>query len=156
MRASCLSAIPAAVVLALVAACGAPGETGGQGMAPDTAQDSTPDIDRITTVIEESGFTCEVKERHPDRFVQVLDCRSDQDKYRKLIASEWKDAKARDAMYENRMPGMCGSLGLKDQVRWSTSGNWALVAGGGTDKDATALDQASAALGFELHSVACR
>src|SRR3546814_3245015 len=58
---------------------------------------------------------------------------SNQDKYRKLIASEWKDPVARDAMYQGRMPGMCGTLGLKDQVRWAASGNWALVAGGDTE-----------------------
>ena len=51
---------------------------------------------------------------------------------------------------------MCGTLGLKDQVRWATSGNWALVAGGGTEKDVAALEQAAAALGFEPHETACQ
>ena len=54
------------------------------------------------------------------------------------------------------MPGMCGTLGLKDQVRWATSGNWVLVAGGGTENDVEALDQAADALGFEPHAVPCQ
>src|SRR3546814_3235152 len=99
-------------------------------LAHVAAQGATPGIAGIMAAIEEAGFACEVQERHPDRFVQVADCRSNQDKYRKLIASEWKDPVARDAMYQGRMPGMCGTLGLKDQVRWAASGNWALVAGG--------------------------
>lgn len=152
MRATPLSAIAAAMTLALVAACGATGQTDG----PDTAQDTAPDIARITAVIEEAGFTCEMQERHPDRFARVADCRSNQDKYQKLIASEWKDPAARDAMYQDRMPGMCGTLGLKDQVRWATSGNWVLVAGGGTENDVEALDQAADALGFEPHAVPCQ
>lgn len=164
MRATCLSAITAAGALALVAACGATDQSDGQGTAqgtaPDvaqsTAQGATPDIAGITAVIEEAGFTCEVKERHPDRFVQVADCRSNQDKYQKLIASEWKDPAARDEMYQDRMPGMCGTLGLNDQVHWSTSGNWALVAGAGTEKDVDALNQATDALGFEPHAVPCQ
>jgi hypothetical protein len=164
MRASCLFAITAAAALALAAACGATDQSSGQGMtqgaAADVAQSmatgATPDIAGITAVIEQAGFTCEVKERHPDKFVQVIDCRSNQDKYRKLIASEWKDPAARDDMYQDRMPGMCGTLGLKDQVRWSTSGNWALVAGGGTEQDVDALNQATDALGFESHAVPCR
>jgi len=160
MRAACLSAITAAVALALVAACGATDQPDGQGaafgVAQTTAQGATPDIAAITAAIEKAGFTCEVKERHPDKFVQVADCRSSQDKYRKLIASEWQDAAARDAMYQDRMPGMCGTLGLEDQVRWSTSDNWALVAGGGTEKDVVALAQATDALGFEPHAVPCQ
>lgn len=164
MRATPLSAIAAAMTLALVAACGATGQTDGPDTAQDTAPDiaqstpqaATPDIARITAVIEEAGFTCEMQERHPDRFAQVADCRSNQDKYQKLIASEWKDPAARDAMYQDRMPGMCGTLGLKDQVRWATSGNWVLVAGGGTEKDVEALDQAADALGFEPHAVPCQ
>lgn len=160
MKATCLSAITAAAALALVAACGATEQPGGQDTAPDVAQSTpqatTPDIARITAVIEEAGFTCEMQERHPDRFARVADCRSNQDKYQKLIASEWKDPAARDEMYRNRMPGMCGTLGLKDQVRWATSGNWVLVAGGGTEKDVEALDQAADALGFEPHAVPCQ
>lgn len=164
MRATCLSAITAAVALALVAACGATDQLDGQGTAqgtaPDiaqsTAQGATPDIARITAIIEKAGFTCEVRERHPDKFVQVADCRSNQDKYQKLIASEWKDPTARDEMYQNKIPGMCGTLGLKDQVRWSTSGNWALVAGAGTEKDVDALNQATDALGFEPHALPCQ
>lgn len=164
MRATSLSAITAAVTLALVTACGStdPADRPGTaqetapGIAQSTTQDATPDTAGITAAIEEAGFTCEVKERHPDRFVQVLDCQSSQDRYRKLIASEWKDPAARDAMYQDRMPGMCGTLGLEEQVRWSTSGNWALVAGGGTENDVAALAQATEALGFEPHSVPCR
>src|SRR5690606_20135814 len=164
MRATCLSTITAAAALALVAACGANDEPDGQQAASAPVQapaqapasDAAPDIAHITATIEKAGFSCEVKERHPDRFAQVAECRSNQDKYLKLIASEWKDAEARDEMYENRMPGMCGTLGLKDQVRWSTSGNWALVAGGGDEKDVNALDQATSALGFEPHQVACQ
>ncbi|MGY1424466.1 hypothetical protein [Lysobacter sp. A289] len=160
MRATCLSAITAAVALALVAACGATDQLDGQSATPDiaqsTAQGAAPDIARITAIIEKAGFTCEVQERHPDKFVQVADCRSNQDKYQKLIASEWKDSAARDEMYQNKIPGMCGTLGLKDQVRWSTSGNWALVAGAGTEKDVDALSQATDALGFEPHAVPCQ
>src|SRR3546814_968620 len=80
--------------------------------------------------IEKAGFTCEVQERHPDRFVQVADCRSNQDKYRKLIASEWKDPAARDAMYQGRMPGMCGTLGLRTRSvgRPRAIGRWSPVA----------------------------
>lgn len=144
MKATCLSAITAAAALVLVAVCGATEQTDG------------PDIAGITAVIEEVGFTCEVQKRHPDRFAQVADCRSNQDKYQKLIASEWKDPAARDEMYRNRMPGMCGTLGLKDQVRWASSGNWVLVAGGGTEKDVEALNQAADALGFEPHAVPCQ
>lgn len=164
MRATHPSVITAAVALALVAACGATEEPHGQSMAQDAAPGiaqstkygATPDIARITAVIEQAGFICDVRERHPDKFVQVVDCGSSQDKYRKLIASEWKDPAARDEMYRNRMPGMCGTLGLKDQVRWSTSGNWALAAGGGAEKDVDALHQATDALGFELHAVPCQ
>src|SRR3546814_1287738 len=68
----------------------------------------------------------------------------------------WKDPAARDAMYQGRMPGMCGTLGLKDQVRWAASGNWALVAGGDTEKDVAALEQVADALGFEPHAVPCQ
>lgn len=152
MRTTCLSAIAAAVALTLVAACGATDRSDGQG----TAQGTAPGIAQITATIEKAGFTCEVKERHPDRFAQVADCRSNQDKYLKLIASEWKDPAARDEMYGNDVPGMCGKLGLKDQVRWSTSGSWALVAGASKEKDVNALDAATAALGFEPHAVRCR
>src|SRR3546814_5337439 len=103
--------------------------------------------------IEEAGFACEVQERHPDRFVQVADCRSNQAKYRKLIASEWKDPVARDAMYQDRMPGVCGTLGLNDQVRWAASGNWALVAGGDTEQDVAELELVADALGrWEEHT----
>ncbi|HZW18828.1 hypothetical protein [Luteimonas lutimaris] len=146
----------AAVTLALVTACGATDPLDGQGTVQSAAHGATPDIARITAVIEEAGFTCEVKERHPDRFVEVVDCRSNQDKSRKLIASEWKDPEARDEMYQDDIPGMCGTLGFKDQVRWATSGNWALVAGGGTEKDVAALAQAADALGFESHAVPCQ
>lgn len=164
MRATCLSAITAAVTLALVTGCGATDQPDGQGTAPgiapdvvqDTVQVAAPDVAGITAAIEAAGFTCEVKERHPDKFVQVVDCRSSHDKYQKLIASEWEDATARDKMYQDRMPGMCGALGLKDQVRWSTAGNWALVAGGGTETDVAALSQATDALGFEPHAVPCQ
>lgn len=164
MRTTCLSTIAAAVALTLVTACGATDDLDGQGaaqstapeIAPITAQSTAPDIGQITATIEKAGFTCEVKERHPDKFDQVAECRSNQDKYQKLIASEWKDPAARDEMYQNRMPGMCGTLGLKDQVRWSTAGNWVLVAGGGNEEDVTALGQATAALGFEPHETACQ
>lgn len=164
MRVTCLSVITAAVALALVAACGATDQLDGrgteQGTAPDvakrTAQGAAPDIAQVTATIEKAGFTCEVKERHPDRFIQVADCRSNQDKYQKLIASEWKDPAARDEMYQDKIPGMCGALGMKDQVRWSTSGNWTLVAGAATEKDVDALNQATDALGFELHAVPCQ
>lgn len=160
MRATCLSVITTAAVLTLVTACGATDAPNEQvatdGTAPEVAQVAAPDIGQITATIEQAGFTCEVKERHPDRFVQVADCRSSQDKYQKLIASEWKDPTARDEMYQNKMPGMCGTLGLNDQVRWSTAGNWALVAGGGSEADVSALNQATDALGFEPHQVACQ
>src|SRR3546814_1537885 len=116
-----------------------------QDTVPDAgqvaAQGATPGIAGIMAAIEKAGFTWEVQERHPDRFVQVADCRSNQDKYRKLIASEWKDPAARDAMYQGRMPGMCGTLGLKDQVRWAASGDWALLAGGDTEKGVAVLDR---------------
>lgn len=156
MRAVALSAITAAVTMVLVTACGATDQLDGRGAAQSTAQGPTPDIARIMAVIKEARFTCDVRERHPDKFVQVVDCRSSQDKYRKLIASEWKDPTARDEMYQNKMPEMCGTLGMKDQVRWATSGNWALVAGAGTDKDVDALNQATDALGFESHAVPCQ
>lgn len=164
MRATRPSVITAAVALVLVAACGATEQFDGQSMAQGTApgvargteHGTTPGIARITAVIEKAGFICDVQERHPDKFVQVVDCGSSQDGYRKLIASEWKDTAARDEMYRNRMPGMCGTLGLKDQVRWSTSGNWALVAGGGAEMAVDALHQATDALGFELHAVPCQ
>lgn len=163
MRIPCLPVITAAVVLTLVTACGGTDEPGGQGTpntaqstTPDVAQSTAPEIAQIMATIEQAGFTCEVQERHPDKFVQVVDCRSNQDRYRKLIASEWKDPAARDEMYQDKLPGMCSMLGLKDQVRWSTSGNWALVAGAGKEKDVNALSQASAALGFEPHSVPCQ
>src|SRR5699024_3471672 len=59
MKATCLSAITAAAALALVAACGATEQPGGQDTAPDVAQSTpqatTPDIARITAVIEEAG-----------------------------------------------------------------------------------------------------
>lgn len=152
MRVTCLSVITAAVALALVAACGATDQLDGRG----TEQGTAPDIAQVTATIEKAGFTCEVKERHPDRFIQVADCRSNQDKYQKLIASEWKDPAARDEMYQDKIPGMCGALGMKDQVRWSTSGNWTLVAGAATEKDVDALNQATDALGFELHAVPCQ
>ncbi len=139
-----LSAMAAIAAFPLVAACGVAGNHGGQSMA------------QITATIEASGFTCEVRERHPDKFVQVADCRSNQDKYQKLIASEWKDPTARDEMYQNKIPGMCGTLGMKDQVRWSTAGNWALVAGGSGGKDVKALDEATSALGFEPHATPCQ
>ena len=168
MRETCLPAITAAVALALVAGCGATDQPDGQDMArgaassvaqsaaPAIAKITAPDIAQVTATIEKAGFTCEVKERHPDRFIQVADCRSNQDKYQKLIASEWKDPAARDEMYREKIPGMCGTLGMKDQVRWSTSGNWALVAGGSNEEDVSALGQATAALGFEPHQVACQ
>src|SRR5690606_1347648 len=164
MRAPRPSAITAAMALALVAACGATEQPDGQSMAQDVApavaqsaeHGATPDIAGITAVIEKAGFICEVRERHPDKFIQVVDCGSSQDRYRKLIASEWKDPAARDEMYRDRVPGMCGTLGWKDRVRWSTSGNWALVAGGSAEKDVDALHQATDALGFELHAVPCQ
>jgi len=164
MRATCLSTITAAVALGLVTACGAAGESDGQDSEPSPAQDiapvatqgAAPDMAQITAAIEDAGFTCEVKERHPDKFSRVVNCQSSQDKYLKLIASEWKDPAARDAMYRDRLPGMCSSLGLKGQVRWSTAGNWTLVPGGGGEKDVSALDQVTEALGFEPHQVACQ
>src|SRR3546814_11702153 len=109
-----------------------------QDTVPDTAhvaaQGATPGIAGIMAAIAKAGFTCEVQERHPDRFVQVADCRSNQDKYRKLIASEWTDPAARDSMYQGRTPGLSGTLGLKDQGRWAASGDWGLSAGCDTEQ----------------------
>ena len=144
MRTICLSACTASVALMLVSACGAVDGPGGQDMA------------RITTTIEEAGFTCEMRERHPETMVQVSQCRSDDDQYLSLIVNEWKDPEARDRKYEHDIPRICDKLGLKEQVRWSTSGNWLLVAGGSGEKDWNALDAATEALGFQPHAVACQ
>ncbi|MGY1425247.1 hypothetical protein [Lysobacter sp. A289] len=144
MRASCLSAIVATVALPLITACGVAGDSGGQSMA------------QITSTIEKSGFTCEVMKRHPKAASQARQCRANQDKYIILTVSQWNDPKERDQMYGHRLPKICDTVGLKDQVRWSTSDNWLLVAGGGKEKDVKALDEATAALGFEPHAVACQ
>src|SRR3546814_12517424 len=120
MRADCLFAITAAGALALVAACSATDQPVVQETVQDTvpdtahvaAQGATPGIAGIMAAIEKAGFTCEVQERHPERFVQVADCRSNPDKYRKLIASEWKDPAARDEMYQGRVPGEAGTTGF--------------------------------------------
>lgn len=144
MKASRLSAIAAIVALPFVTACGVASNHGGQSMA------------QITATIEKSGFTCEVKKRHPGTMSQVGQCRSNQDKYLLLIVSQWHDPKERDRMYEHKLPGMCNKLGLKSHVRWSTRGNWVLVAGGSREKDVKALDEATSALGFEPHAVDCQ
>lgn len=144
MRTSCLPAMIATLALPFVTACGAANEGGGQNMA------------QVTATIEKAGFTCEAQERHPKTVVQVSQCRSNQDKYLILTVSEWKDAKERDQMYEHKLPGMCDKLGIKDQIRWSTSGNWLLVAGASKEKDVKALDEATEALGFEPHTAACQ
>src|SRR3546814_19381316 len=117
MRADCLFAITAAGALALVAACSATDQPvvqeTVQDTAPDTAhvaaQGATPGIAGIMAAIEEAGFACEVQERPPDRFVQVADCRSNQDKYRKLLSREWPDPGARHAQSQGRMTGMGGN-----------------------------------------------
>src|SRR3546814_11555471 len=120
MRADCLFAITAAGALALVAACSATDQPVVQETVQDTvpdtahvaAQGATPGIAGIMAAIEKAGFTCEVPERHPDRFVQAADCRTNQDQSRKLIAREWKDPAAPHALDQGRMPGLCGNLGL--------------------------------------------
>src|SRR3546814_19885628 len=116
MRADCLFAITAAGALALVAACSATDQPvvqeTVQDTAPDTAhvaaQGATTGLAGIMAAIEEAGFTCEVQERHPDRFVQVADCRSNQDQHRQLIARECKDPAARAAMSKGTHPGTGG------------------------------------------------
>lgn len=144
MKASCLSAMTALMAFPLIAACGVANNPGGQSMA------------RITATIEKSGFTCEVKKRHPRTMSQVGQCRSNQDKHLLLIVSQWHDPKERDRMYEHKLPGMCDKLGLKSQVRWSSLGSWVLVAGGSREKDVKALDEATSALGFAPHAVDCQ
>lgn len=144
MKTTCLSAITAAVALTLVTACGAAGNPGG------------PDMEGITATIAEAGFTCEMQDRHPETMVQVSQCRSNEDKYLSLIVNEWKDPEVRDRKYRHDIPRICDKLGLKNEVRWSTSGNWLLVAGGSSEKDWNALDTATESLGFERHAVACQ
>src|SRR3546814_836741 len=164
MRADCLFAITAAGALALVAACSATDQPVVQETVQDTvpdtahvaAQGATPGIAGIMAAIEKAGFTCEVQERHPDRFVPVADCRSTQDKYRQLIASAWKDPAARHAMYQGRRPGGGGQRGLNAKVTWSASGGLSLLAGGDTEKDVAALEQFADTLGFEPHAVPCQ
>src|SRR3546814_11839054 len=110
MRADCLFAITAAGALALVAACSATDQPVVQETVQDTvpdtahvaAQGATPGIAGLMAAIEKAGFTCEVQERHPDRFVQVAGCRSNQDKYRKRNASHRKDPAARHPMHHGR------------------------------------------------------
>src|SRR3546814_20975967 len=125
MRADCLFAITAAGALALVAACSATDQPvvqeTVQDTAPDTAhvaaQGATTGIAGIMAAIAEAGFTCEVQERHPDRFVQVADCRSNQDKYHTLIATAWKAPAARAPRYPARHPGPPATPASTDQHR---------------------------------------
>src|SRR3546814_15850445 len=111
MRADCLFAITAAGALALVAACSATDQPVVQETVQDTvpdtahvaAQGATPGLAGIMAAIEKAGFTCEVLERHPDRFGEVADCRSNQVTYRTLIASEWKNQTGRATYREERV-----------------------------------------------------
>lgn len=144
MRPSCLSAIVATVALPLIAACGGASDSGGKSMA------------QITSTIEKSGFTCEVLERHPKAASQASKCRSNQDKYTILSVSQWNDPKERDQMYEHELPKkLCGNYGITGPIQWSTLGDWLLVAGGSGEKNVNALEEATAALGFEPHAVPC-
>lgn len=143
MKPTFLSALLCTAMLFMLSACGGR-NSGGRSM------------DQITGTIEKAGFVCTAKERHPKTVYQVAQCRATQDKYLILTVSQWRDIKERDHMYQVRVPAMCKKLGLKDDVHWSTSGNWLLVAGAGKAKDIAALRDASSALGFEPHSVRCQ
>lgn len=144
MKSTCLPALLCAMVLPLISACGAGGASGGHSM------------DQITATIEKQGFTCTAQERLPKSVYQVAQCRSKQDKYLILTISQWRDTKERDHMYEVKVPATCKKAGLKSDIHWSTAGNWALVAGGGRDRDVKALQAASSELGFEPHSATCQ
>lgn len=144
MRLSRTSVIIATMTLPFLVACGSAQDAGGQSLG------------ELTATIEKAGFTCEEQERHPKSVSQVSQCRSNQNKYRILTVSQWNDPKARDEMYENKLPSLCDRLGMKGQIRWSTSGSWLLVAGASKEEDVKALDEASKALGFEPHAVPCQ
>lgn len=144
MRPTFILVIIATMALPLLAGCGATSSNAGHSMA------------QIMETIEKGDFTCELAERHPKKFAEVGSCQSNQHKYQKLIINRWNDPAARDQMYQHKIPTICSDLGMKDQVLWSTSDSWTLVAGGSTTEDVKALKEATKALGFESHAVPCQ
>ncbi len=148
-------AIIATVAALLMTACGATSSHGGHSMSQIMATVEKSDFS-CEVENEKSDFSCEVEKRHPKKFAEVGSCRSNQDKYQKLIINQWNDPKVRDQMYEQKIPKMCSELGMKGQVHWSTSGSWTLVAGGSKASDLKALGKATNALGFEPHVVPCQ
>lgn len=114
------------------------------------------EVSKMLATLEDNGYNCEVKERIPKKAESVSQCRSKNDKYQMLIVSKWHDRDGREALYREQIPADCSRYHIKEKMRWSRSGDWFLVAGGSTDKDARALQAASKLLGFDYQEAPCQ